>query len=348
MKVTPTTFTVAEYCDQMRRGDIVVNRDYQRSPKVWPPAARSYLIDTVLLGYPMPKLSLYSKTDLRTKRTIKEIVDGQQRSQTILAFANDDLRISGQSTYAGKKFSQLEETQQQQFLEYPIMVDLLVAATEKEIREQFRRINSYNVPLNPQEKRHAVYQGDFKWFIVELTNKYAQVLKDIGIFTESQLSRMNDAVLLLEIVLAITEGIQSASERKNDALYRDKDRAFPEKHELEERIDAIFDTVLDWQEIHRTDLLKSYNFYSLSLAITHTKKPVLHFEHLWPRGEIREIPRDVVLSNLGVLSETLENPGEDDRFREFVEACSKATNRLIQRETRFQWFCQALNQIALP
>lgn len=102
MKVTPTTFTVAEYCEQMRRGDIVVNRDYQRSSKVWPPAARSYLMDTILLGYPMPKLSLYSKTDLKTKKTIKEIVDGQQRSQAILAFADDEFRISGQSSFAGK------------------------------------------------------------------------------------------------------------------------------------------------------------------------------------------------------------------------------------------------------
>ena len=79
MKLTTTTFTVAEYCDQMIAGSIIINSDYQRSPKVWPPAAKSYLIDSVLLGYPIPKLSLYQKTDLRSRKTIKEIVDGQQR-----------------------------------------------------------------------------------------------------------------------------------------------------------------------------------------------------------------------------------------------------------------------------
>jgi hypothetical protein len=51
MQVTASNFTVAEYCEQMRAGGIVVNHDYQRSDKVWPPAARSYLIETILLGY---------------------------------------------------------------------------------------------------------------------------------------------------------------------------------------------------------------------------------------------------------------------------------------------------------
>lgn len=43
-------------------------------------------------------------------------------------------------------------------------------------------MNSYTVPLNSQEKRHAFYQGEFKWFMVEVTRKYAQSLKDIGVF----------------------------------------------------------------------------------------------------------------------------------------------------------------------
>lgn len=45
MQVTASSFTVAEYCEQMRERSIVVNHDYQRSERVWPPAARSYLID---------------------------------------------------------------------------------------------------------------------------------------------------------------------------------------------------------------------------------------------------------------------------------------------------------------
>jgi len=38
-----------------------------------------------------------------------------------------------------------------------------VAATPAEVREVFRRINSYTVPLNSEEQRHATYQGPFKF-----------------------------------------------------------------------------------------------------------------------------------------------------------------------------------------
>jgi hypothetical protein len=76
MTTTPTDLTVADYCQAMERNEIRVNREYQRSDRVWPNAARSFLIETILLGFPMPKLAHYQVTDLRTRKVTKEIVDG--------------------------------------------------------------------------------------------------------------------------------------------------------------------------------------------------------------------------------------------------------------------------------
>ena len=86
MHITSTNYTVADYCQAMINREIIVNRNYQRSDKVWPPAAKSFLIETVLLNYPIPKFSLFQKTDVRSWKTHKEIVDGQQRSQAIFEF----------------------------------------------------------------------------------------------------------------------------------------------------------------------------------------------------------------------------------------------------------------------
>jgi hypothetical protein len=83
MIIQPTNYTIADYCAAMQRKEIVVNSDYQRSDKVWPPAARSFLIETILLNYSMPKLSLYQVTDVKSRKTYKEIVDGQQRSKIV-------------------------------------------------------------------------------------------------------------------------------------------------------------------------------------------------------------------------------------------------------------------------
>jgi len=116
MIIQSTNYTIADYCAAMLRKEIIVNRDYQRSDKVWPPAARSFLIETILLNYSMPKLSLYQVTDVRSRKTYKEIVDGQQRSITILDFYNDKLRLSklsGIPEAAGKLYSQLDSDYRQ-------------------------------------------------------------------------------------------------------------------------------------------------------------------------------------------------------------------------------------------
>lgn len=343
MKVTPTTFTVAEYCEQMRQNKIIINREYQRSSKVWPPAARSYLIDTILYGFPIPKLSLYQKTDLKTRNTMKEIVDGQQRSQAILDFLEDNLRLSSNSTFRGLIFSQLEEAKQQAFVDYQISVDLFVAATDAEIREQFRRINSYNVPLNPQEQRHASWQGAFKWFIVEMSDQYAQALKDLGVFSESQLARMEDAKFISDLCLTFMNGIESASEAKLNTLYKSKEHAFPEHEECLSRLKQIFDIILLWKQIHDGPLMKKYNLFTLALAITHWLKPLDCLQPVFHVAEQQAgFVNEVVLTNLSALASAQEEEQLDGPFKEFVIAASKTTDRKKPREDRFCWFCRAL------
>src|SRR5216683_1809309 len=214
MKISPTQMTVADYCAAMQRSEIVVNRKYQRSDKVWPPVAKSYLIETMLLDYPVPKLSLFQVTDLKTRKTYKEIVDGQQRSSTIFEFFNDEFALSRNletDEVAGKKFSELEDEFKSKFLEYSLGMDLFLSATPPEVVEVFRRINSYTIPLNPEEHRHASYQGPFKWFIASLAKRLEAVFVLIGLFSEKQLVRMADTKLLTEICDALLNGIRTTS-----------------------------------------------------------------------------------------------------------------------------------------
>jgi hypothetical protein len=344
MNVSIAGFTIAEYCQQMENKTIVVNREYQRSDKAWPSAARSYLIDSIVSGYPIPKLSLYQKTDLTSRKTIKEIVDGQQRSQAIYDFLHDNFKISGKSQFAGSKFSSLEPAQQQKYLDYQLTADLFVGATPEEIRQTFRRINSYTIPLNPQEKRHAVFQGEFKWFIVDLSEKYADVLKLVGLLSERQLSRMADAALFSELSLAILEGIQSASDPKIDQFYEKYENGFGDEVEVRSRITSTMEVILRWEELHNTVILnKLYNFYSLFLAITHACAPLGVLNTAFERNVPIILDPEYALPNITELSEALTRPDEHQQYKEFIQACSKTTNRLNQRVTRFQWFSKALN-----
>lgn len=345
MHIVPTNYTVADYCKLMRRKEIVVNRDYQRSDRVWPPAARSFLIETILLGYPIPKLSLYQVTDVRSRATYKEIVDGQQRSQAIMDFYSDRLplpKLSEMPEAAGKAYSELDDEQKHCFLDYSLSADLFVSATPDEIREVFRRINSYTVPLNPEENRHSKYQGAFKWFAYGLSKKYDQAFVDLGVFGEKQLVRMADAKLLSEVVHAFLYGITTTDARKLDILYSEFDQGFPQEKEMQDRIEEAMSLVLDLEEIHRGPLVKPYNFYSLALAISHVKNPVEKLTVDYEPPTTRVYDRDIVAANLTSLAESLEYPEEPGAFREFVTANLSKTNVAAHRSIRLRWFCKAL------
>ena len=346
MLITPTNITVADYCQAMSRHEIIVNRDYQRSDKVWPPAAKSFLIETILLNYPIPKLFLFQKTDLRSRRTFKEIVDGQQRSQAILEFFEGKFHLSrscGIEDAAGKRYSELDEEFQQTFLDYSLSVDLLAAATALDIREAFRRINAYTVPLNPEEKRHAIYQGEFKWFIHKLSRTYDQILLDLGVFGEKQLTRMADTKLYSEIIHALLNGITRTNAKILDKLYESREDEFHEIREIAKKLEYAIDFILNMTDIHKGPLMRPYNFYSLVLAIIHMKNPVKSFLPSYQPQIPYDCDSNVVVANLTLLAQVLENPEEaDGKFKEIISATSSGTNFKENREKRFAWICRAL------
>ena len=344
MKVISSNYDVARYCTQMNDKSITVNRDYQRSDKIWPPASQSYLIDSILLGYPIPKLSLFQRTDLKSRKTVYEIVDGQQRSMAILAFYNNELRLTGKTDFHGMKYEDLEDEQSQRFLSYSLSVDVFVDADGETIRQVFRRINSYNVPLNPQERRHAEFQGGAKWFIIDLCDRYSSILNRIGVFTEAQLNRMNDAKLYTEICDAFVNGINHASEPRLDKFYEENEAKFPPEANLGKRLNTAFTKLVEWEPLHGTALMKTYNIYSLVLAISHCRLPAKKLQNVYEIGEPVKFDETLILPNLTQLAEVLEESETEvpKKMRAFYSACSGATNRLQQRTVRFQTFCKAL------
>ena len=168
MKANASPMSVADYCNAMQEKKIIVNSDYQRKDGLWNAPARSFFIESILLEYPIPKLFVYAKLDLKTRGVIKEIVDGQQRSQALMMFYENKLALSKNietEELRGMKYNKLSEEWQTKFLSYQLPVDQFSGVPEDEVREAFRRMNANNVPLNAEEQRNARYQGDFKWFI---------------------------------------------------------------------------------------------------------------------------------------------------------------------------------------
>jgi hypothetical protein len=350
MDVRPTPMTVNDYCAAYERGDVIVNRDYQRSDRVWPEMARSYLIETIILGFPLPKFTLYTVTDIASRKTIKEIVDGQQRTHAILRFYHDRMKLSGSLDTVGlqnRLFSELEPEHQASFLNAALSVDQIFTSTRDEIRQAFRRMNSYTIPLNPEEHRHAQFQGRMKWLLQRVSDEYDEALYQMGVFSEKQLVRMADTKLLAELCDALLHGIRTTNRTVLDRLHKERDENFPEEDDLKRRLRDAFDTVRRWEPVFHTNIMKVYNVYALLLAVTHIGDPIGVFSEYFHVDRVVGVDDEAVMRNLLVLHEVLETELVDERFADFVRACESKTNVGTQRIIRFRYMCEALTREAL-
>jgi hypothetical protein len=212
VKVEEGKYSIAELVDWYRRRELVVNKEYQRGGGLWPTSAKSYFIDTILREFPFPKVYFHELIDKKTKRPLRQIVDGQQRISTLVEFADGQITLGKNARdLEGKRFDQLTETQQDAFYAYTVSVDVIRNADRSEILQMFRRMNAFTLPLNAPEKRHSEFFGEFKGWINTVLDQYGSLFIDWEVFTSRQVIRMADAEFVADTALAIEEGIVSTS-----------------------------------------------------------------------------------------------------------------------------------------
>ena len=348
MRNNLVTMTIADYCQALDRSEVTINKNYQRNPQVWPPQPRSYLIETILRRYPIPKLALHQITDLRSRKTIKHVVDGQQRTIAIRQFYANELRLSTSlelKDAAGRTYSELPEEHQQTFLAYVLQFDQFEAASEEDVRDYFRRINSFTAPLNAEEQRHARYQGPMKWLINSLSSRYGKVLVELGVLTEKQAIRMADSKLLSEIMHALLNGVTTTTKIKLDALYaaNNKGAAVEEEDALRSAIEAAFDLVLRLTDIRGTALMRMNVFYALLLAAVEVSTEWDSLAYLRPADWVPNVSPSAS-ANLLKLAAALEDPESYPDLRDFTDAAAEKTNVKDQREMRVRWLIRALSE----
>ena len=345
MKLNESKVSIASLRDMMIRGDLVANKSYQRAQGLWPNASRSYFIDTILEGYPFPKMYFHEFLDRKSKKVRTEIVDGQQRITTILDFLHDKFVLGKNSQrFAGKRFSQLDEEIQDSFLLYTVATDVIRDAGTAQILQMFRRMNSYTLPLNAAEKRHSEFFGEFKDVVTRVLDNNS-LLADWGVLTTRQIVRMADAAFIADLVLAMEQGVISTSDKKLHDLYKRYDHEFPMGNEYESRLYEIFDFIaIDLSQIQNSFMVKPYALHALYCALYHNKYGLPKFEEatgVSPIGTFIGGPVELICGNLLALAEAHE--GSDyTQFPEYVEAMREGSNREKQRTARIIMLCNAL------
>lgn len=341
-------YRISDFLEWSSERRLLLNPDFQRS-SVWTPPARIYLIDTILRQLPMPKIYLRTKVDIVTKKSIREVVDGQQRLRTIIDFANDRFVLSKRAAeFEGLRYSTMPPELQETFLSYPISVGQFLNATDADVLEVFSRLNSYSVQLNPAEKRHAMFQGEFKWAVRNRSRHWSVLWEKYGIVTVRQRVRMQDDSLTAEMFGVILEGVRDGGAGKIEALYRKYDKAFDPEGEIPKKLDAVLQFfVTEFADsLVGTPVLNSPHFLMLFAALAHAIYGIpagdIDEDEMPPREKQALSNKNAARDNLLQLASIMDAQDPPGGFEAFWGAAKASTQRIASRRTRFLLFYQAL------
>jgi len=346
MNLNVSQITLIDLVDQIRRKEVIINRDYQRG-KVWPNTAKSYFIDTILEGYPFPKIYLYQVFNEKINRPIKELIDGQQRMTAIMDFMQDKFKLGSNSNrYKGMCFSDLNDDDRNHFLSYQVEASVILSATRPELLEMFRRINAYTAPLSVAEKRHAVYQGDFKWFIVDLADAHSPLLGELGIVGPKLLSRMGDSEFISDLIVVLEKGVTTKTSKQIEDLYKQYDREFSQKPNYTAIVNEFFSLLASiFEPLHGTFMMKSYIVHSLFSAFVACKYGIPGMEDLveFEANKSIKFDYDTIIPQLLELAEAHELQDTEGEHSAYVKACLSSTTKTPQRRERFKVIANILH-----
>lgn len=269
------TYSINDFLEWNDKKQLQLSPKFQRK-SVWTEDAKSYLMDTIIRGKPIPKIFIRQTINVDTRQSIREVVDGQQRLRSIISYLNDGFVISKKHNekYGGYFFSQLGNVDpdiQSQILNYELAVDLLVNLPDNEILDIFSRLNSYSVILNDQEKIHANHFSQFKIVVDSLAHKFNDFWIENKLLTNQKILRMEDTTLVADLVIAMLEGIQSKKQIKSFYAKYERDFGYGTElitHRFNETMYLIKDIFNEG--LKSTEFKRIHLFYTLFTTFYHT------------------------------------------------------------------------------
>ena len=345
MKVDESKYSIGEIVKWYKERDLIFNDEYQRGGGLWPPAAKSCFIDTIIKEFPFPKMYFHKIINRKTRKPYREIVDSQQRLTTIVEFVDGKFALGRNALgFEGIRFQDLDVEKQDTFYAYPVLVDVIRNANRSDILQMFRRMNAFTLPLNAAEKRHSEFFGEFKDWVNIILDRFGSTFVDLKILTSRQIVRMADAEFIADLALAIRDGIVSTSPAKLASMYKTNDNTFEGRAEYDAKISDTFDTILtNFSQLQGTYLTLAHIFHSFFCALMHNRFGLPGVTEATGVTPTRRFFSDKATAMEGIKRLVAAHEERDrSRFGEYVQAASEGGNRAPQRTIRIKWLCNAL------
>jgi hypothetical protein len=243
-------WTIETIYSQIKEGNIDLNPKFQRR-NAWNDSKRSILIESVILGYPVPEIVLAE--DPKKKRSFI-VIDGKQRLLTLAGFIDPETFEYWINPILDLKNPLLKGTSYKDFEEKPELADKLREFKNSSIRttvitnfekddvlyDIFYRLNSGATPLSTQELRQVLNKGEFANYLIAITNDYQplhQVLK-----LQGPDKRLVDIEIILRCMAMILYGNEYTGNLKK--FLDSKMKSINENWaEMEEPISALYDQI---------------------------------------------------------------------------------------------------------
>jgi hypothetical protein len=357
---TPTTHVTLDLLAWHESGNLELSPKFQRRP-VWKLGAKSYFIDSLLNGYPVPPLHVRLGMNKRGTAQ-REIIDGQQRLRAVFDFVNGKYRLSRslEAPWAGRSFAELEDDDANNLKMYKFHAFQYDAIEDGTVLEIFARINNYSVGLNKQELRNGKFFGVFKNTVYEISRARLALWRDNRLFTETGIARMLEVEFVSELAVLLLDGVQD-KKASLDSFYNGLDeqwgrtaetwtfkkrqfpRAYMSRDETVARLDAVLDHVVEigGELIPSTEFHRIPLFYALFAVVAHHMYGLPELDLPSPRRRFTDSEAIDVRDAILRLSDVLGDGGNgiDDLpqwQREFLIASSRQTDNLAPRVARIE------------
>lgn len=206
-------WTIETIQAQIKGGNIDLNPKFQRR-NAWTDEKRSKLIESVIIGYPVPEIVLAEDPN---KKKSFIVIDGKQRLLTIAGYIDHESyqywvcptlkSLKVRDDLNGVEYSDLStkplfSDELREFQNSSLRCTVITNFTTNDVLyDIFYRLNSGSVPLSTQELRQVLNRGEFANFLISITNE-KQPIHDVLKLSGPD-KRLKDIEIILR-VLAFT------------------------------------------------------------------------------------------------------------------------------------------------
>lgn len=304
---------------------------YQRR-SVWTTSQKSYLINSLFEGKPVPSIYVRHYLDLEREKSIKEVVDGQQRLRAVIGYVLGEF-AARHPQHAGRiKYTDLTAQERTSFRMTKLSVGYLIDADDADVIEIFGRLNSVSKTLNAQERRNAAFSGEMKQFCLKQAAARVQLWRDLRVFSATSIARMDEVQFVSDLVFNLLNGLSDFSPARLNALYKENDESFTKEKKTSERLERVFAQVasIDPTAIRDTIFSRTPLFFSLFLVLDEaTKKPT------------RKTIESALFAVDQIFNDGIPLADRPDADAKFLAACTASTQRISSRRVRHAYLKKA-------